>query len=97
MNQRAQFAHRHQGKKTWLTDDRIQLLNDIGFIWTPHLKRSSGDEEGDNNKKEKSESTKNGVKGKKRKSSDLSREEDDNVEVGNDGNDDMKVKKEAEV
>ena len=42
MNQRAQFAHRNQGKKTWLTDDRIQLLNDIGFIWTPHLKRSSG-------------------------------------------------------
>mmetsp|Transcript_170 Transcript_170/g.276 ORF Transcript_170/g.276 Transcript_170/m.276 type:complete len:85 (+) Transcript_170:1281-1535(+) len=42
MNQRAQFAHRNQRKKTWLTDDRIQLLNDIGFIWTPHLKRSSG-------------------------------------------------------
>mmetsp|Transcript_27764 Transcript_27764/g.50606 ORF Transcript_27764/g.50606 Transcript_27764/m.50606 type:complete len:517 (+) Transcript_27764:260-1810(+) len=42
MNQRAQFAHRNQRKKTWLTDDRIQLLNDVGFIWTPHLKRSSG-------------------------------------------------------
>lgn len=41
MNQRAQFAHRNQGKKTWLTDKRIQLLNDVGFIWTPHVKRSS--------------------------------------------------------
>mmetsp|Transcript_35766 Transcript_35766/g.75315 ORF Transcript_35766/g.75315 Transcript_35766/m.75315 type:complete len:519 (-) Transcript_35766:1441-2997(-) len=42
MNQRAQFAYRNQGKKTWLSDDRIQLLNDIGFIWTPHLKRTGG-------------------------------------------------------
>lgn len=41
MNQRAQFAHRKQGKKTWLTDERIQLLNDVGFIWTPHMKKSS--------------------------------------------------------
>ncbi|KAL7533671.1 hypothetical protein ACHAXR_005375 [Thalassiosira sp. AJA248-18] len=42
MNQRAQFAHRNQGKKTWLSADRIQLLNDIGFIWTPHLKKLNG-------------------------------------------------------
>ena len=38
-----QFAHRNEGKKTWLTDDRIQLLNDIGFIWTPHLKKMGGE------------------------------------------------------
>ncbi|KAL7548655.1 hypothetical protein ACHAWF_011927 [Thalassiosira exigua] len=32
MNQRAQYAHRGQGKKTWLTDERIKLLNDIGEV-----------------------------------------------------------------
>ena len=36
MNQRAQFAHQAQGKKTWLTEERIQLLDDLGFIWDPH-------------------------------------------------------------
>ena len=38
MNQRAQYSARHQGKKSWLTNERIQLLNDSGFIWTPHVK-----------------------------------------------------------
>jgi hypothetical protein len=36
MNQRAQFAHQSQGKKTWLIEERIKLLNDLGFIWNLH-------------------------------------------------------------
>ena len=38
MNQRAQYTARNQGKKSWLTDERIQLLDGLGFIWTPHVK-----------------------------------------------------------
>mmetsp|Transcript_384 Transcript_384/g.834 ORF Transcript_384/g.834 Transcript_384/m.834 type:complete len:531 (+) Transcript_384:441-2033(+) len=72
MNQRAQFAHRNQGKKTWLTDDRIQLLNDIGFIWTPHLKRSSGGKKketsspGEEDKKNEKEESKSKEDSKKK-------------------------------
>ena len=36
MNQRAQFAHQAQGKKTWLTEDRVELLDNLGFTWSPH-------------------------------------------------------------
>lgn len=39
MNQRAQWSHQNQGRKCWLTNERIKMLNDIGFIWTPHMKR----------------------------------------------------------
>ncbi|KAL9189602.1 hypothetical protein ACHAXT_009277 [Thalassiosira profunda] len=46
MNQRAQYAHRAQGQKTWLSEDRIQLLTDIGFIWTPHSKKKAGSKKG---------------------------------------------------
>ncbi len=81
MNQRAQYAHRNQGKKTWLTDERIQLLNDIGFIWTPHQKQKQKDggktkkaakskredssSEEDGKKKDSSESTPKKKKAKK--------------------------------
>ena len=37
MNQRAQYTTRNLGKKTWLTEDRVQLLDDIGFIWNPQM------------------------------------------------------------
>ena len=46
MNQRAQYAHRAQGQKTWLSEDRIQMLTDIGFIWTPHSKKKAGSKKG---------------------------------------------------
>ena len=46
MNQRAQYAHRAQGQKTWLSEDRIQLLTDIGFIWTPHSKKAGKNKAG---------------------------------------------------
>eukprot|EP00571_Detonula_confervacea_P016425 CAMPEP_0172302518 /NCGR_PEP_ID=MMETSP1058-20130122/4216_1 /TAXON_ID=83371 /ORGANISM="Detonula confervacea, Strain CCMP 353" /LENGTH=610 /DNA_ID=CAMNT_0013013033 /DNA_START=44 /DNA_END=1876 /DNA_ORIENTATION=+ len=87
MNQRAQFAHRKQGKKTWLTDDRIQLLNDLGFIWSPHLKRTSGG----GKKKEKSESGARGKKKEKVESSGASngggkkRENPESSEAGGEG------------
>ncbi|KAL7539173.1 hypothetical protein ACHAWF_006323 [Thalassiosira exigua] len=32
MNQRAQYAHHGQGKKTWLADKQIKLLNHIGEV-----------------------------------------------------------------
>jgi hypothetical protein len=35
MNQRAQFQLLKQGKKNWLSDDRLSLLNAIGFDWSP--------------------------------------------------------------
>ena len=41
MNQRAQFSHMKQGKKTWLTRERIQMLDDLGFIWNHHLTKIS--------------------------------------------------------
>lgn len=77
MNQRAQFAHRNQGKKTWLTDDRIQLLNDIGFIWTPHSKKSSGGKK----KEEKSESSSGGEEEKAKNNASESIEDCKGVEA----------------
>mmetsp|Transcript_2870 Transcript_2870/g.6166 ORF Transcript_2870/g.6166 Transcript_2870/m.6166 type:complete len:361 (+) Transcript_2870:1-1083(+) len=41
MNQRAQFSHLKAGKKTWLTPERIQMLDDIGFVWYPHVKKAN--------------------------------------------------------
>jgi hypothetical protein len=41
MNQRAQYAQRASGKKTWLTEDRIKLLDEIGFVWNPNAKKQS--------------------------------------------------------
>ena len=41
MNQRAQYAQRATGKKTWLTEDRIKLLDEIGFVWNPNAKKQS--------------------------------------------------------
>ncbi|KAL7536640.1 hypothetical protein ACHAXR_007313 [Thalassiosira sp. AJA248-18] len=33
MNQRAQYHLLKQGKKSWLTRDRVELLDAIGFDW----------------------------------------------------------------
>ena len=52
MNQRAQWSHRNQGRKCWLTNERIKMLNDIGFIWTPHMKRKAGGSNDDDKKKD---------------------------------------------
>lgn len=35
MNQRAQYNLLKQGKKSWLNEDRVALLNAIGFDWNP--------------------------------------------------------------
>eukprot|EP00985_Skeletonema_marinoi_P018263 scaffold10166_cov127-Skeletonema_marinoi.AAC.7 len=40
MNQRAQHTQRQTGKSNWLTDERIKLLEDIGFVWSPNARRS---------------------------------------------------------
>lgn len=37
MNQRAE---RKKGEKGWLSQDRIRMLDNVGFIWQPHGKRS---------------------------------------------------------
>jgi hypothetical protein len=39
MNQRAQHTQRQTGKSNWLTDERIKLLEDIGFVWSPNARR----------------------------------------------------------
>jgi hypothetical protein len=31
-----QFKLRHQGKHTTLTEERMQSLNDLGFVWSSH-------------------------------------------------------------
>jgi len=41
MNQRAQYAQRNNGKTNWLSDERIKLLDEIGFVWTPNAKPES--------------------------------------------------------
>lgn len=38
MNQRAE---RKKGEKGWLSQDRIRMLDSVGFIWQPHGKRSN--------------------------------------------------------
>mmetsp|Transcript_27486 Transcript_27486/g.58068 ORF Transcript_27486/g.58068 Transcript_27486/m.58068 type:complete len:535 (+) Transcript_27486:232-1836(+) len=40
MNLRAQLQLLKQGKKNWLTDERIALLDEIGFEWNPVLAKS---------------------------------------------------------
>lgn len=35
MNQRAQFQLLKHGKKNWLSEDRLAMLNAIGFDWSP--------------------------------------------------------------
>lgn len=49
MNARAQFQSLVAGKKTWLTPDRIQLLNDLGFEWKPNIRSSRKKKSGDGN------------------------------------------------
>ena len=51
MNQRAQYRLLHQGKKTWLTEDRVRLLDDIGFDWEPTLEsgKKKRSKDGDEN------------------------------------------------
>jgi len=41
MNQRAQYQLLKQGKKTWLTPERVELLNGIGFEWNPRIGKST--------------------------------------------------------
>ncbi|KAL7548923.1 hypothetical protein ACHAWF_012189 [Thalassiosira exigua] len=35
MNQRAQYQLRKQGKKSWLSEERIEMLNAVQFDWNP--------------------------------------------------------------
>ncbi|KAL7534976.1 hypothetical protein ACHAXR_006186 [Thalassiosira sp. AJA248-18] len=41
MNQRAQYQLLKQGKRNWLSTDRMALLNAIGFDWNPIIGKSS--------------------------------------------------------
>lgn len=53
-----------QGKKNWLTEDRIELLNEIDFDWNPILgeksKKKSGGAAKAAKKKSKDEKKKKG-------------------------------------
>ncbi|KAL7535370.1 hypothetical protein ACHAXR_006448 [Thalassiosira sp. AJA248-18] len=40
MNQRAQYQSLQQGKKSWLTPDRVGLLDSLQFDWKPILGKS---------------------------------------------------------
>jgi len=40
MNQRAQYAQRKNGKSNWLNEERIKMLDEIGFVWSPNAKKS---------------------------------------------------------
>lgn len=43
--QRVQYRQREQGRKSSITNERIDLLNDIGFNWRlPHYNRAKGDQ-----------------------------------------------------
>ncbi|KAL7535672.1 hypothetical protein ACHAXR_008942 [Thalassiosira sp. AJA248-18] len=42
MNQRAQHQSFKQGKKNWLSTDRIALLDAIEFNWKPRTKKRRG-------------------------------------------------------
>lgn len=35
MNQRAQYQLLKDGKKSWLSNERVKILNDVGFEWNP--------------------------------------------------------------
>jgi hypothetical protein len=37
MNQRAQYQMLRQEKKSWLSGDRVWLLDSIGFEWNPTI------------------------------------------------------------
>ena len=81
MNQRAQYAHRAQGQKTWLSEDRIQLLTDIGFIWTPHSKKAGKKKAGSNKAGSKKAGSKAKRAGGKKKASKRSNSEKTDVEM----------------
>ena len=42
--QRAQYQNVQQGKKSWLTEKRVALLDEIGFDWNPIIGKSTPDE-----------------------------------------------------
>ena len=42
--QRAQYQNVQQGKKSWLTEERVALLDEIGFDWNPIIGKSTPDE-----------------------------------------------------
>ena len=45
MNQRAQHQLIQQGRRSWLTQERIDLLNAIGFNWKPAIASRTNREE----------------------------------------------------
>lgn len=48
MNQRAQYQHLQDGKKSWMTQERIDLLEGLGFKWgKPSSKRRKRKRKGD--------------------------------------------------
>ena len=49
--QRAQYQNVQQGKKSWLTEERVALLDEIGFDWNPIIGKSTPDETSKKNKK----------------------------------------------
>jgi hypothetical protein len=53
MNQRAQYNQLKSGKKSWLSGERVQMLNDIGFDWNLLVGKSRRKSQ-KKNKKEKS-------------------------------------------
>lgn len=40
MNQRAQYQLLKQGKKSWLSVERVRMLDAIGFDWSPNVVKS---------------------------------------------------------
>ena len=40
MNQRAQYQRLRQGKASWLSQNRIRLMNILGFDWNPIIGKS---------------------------------------------------------
>ena len=40
MNQRAQYQMLRQQKKSWLSEDRVRLLDALGFEWNPTIGKS---------------------------------------------------------
>jgi hypothetical protein len=41
MNQRAQYQLLRQGKSSWLSQDRIRLMDILGFDWNPIIRKEA--------------------------------------------------------
>ena len=57
MNQRAQYQLLKDGKKSWLSNERVQILDDVGFEWAPVSNKSKKKKKA-KKKKKKNEKTK---------------------------------------